>query len=71
MKSTISGHNKQVLQSKPKKKGCNCRDKNTCLLDNKCLTPKVIYQADATLPMTLMTPINITWVLQKYLLKIN
>ena len=47
MKSTISGHNKQVLRSKPKK-GCNCRDKNTCLLDNKCLTPKVIYQADFT-----------------------
>ena len=48
MKSIISGHNKQVLQPKPKTKGYNCRDKNTCPLDNKCLTPKVVYQADVT-----------------------
>ena len=37
-----------MLQPKPKIKGCNCRDKNTCPLENKCLTPKVIYQADVT-----------------------
>ena len=48
IKSVISGHNKQVLQPKPKTKGCNCSDKNTCPLDNKCLTPKVIYWADVT-----------------------
>ena len=48
MKSIISGHNKQVLHPKPKTKGCNSRDKNTCLLDNKCFTPKVIYQTDVT-----------------------
>ena len=48
MKSIISGHNKQVLHPKPKTKGCNCSDKNTCPLDNKCLTPKVIYQTDVT-----------------------
>ena len=48
MKSVISGHNKQVLHPKHKTKGCNCRDKNTCPLDNKCLTPKVIYQADVS-----------------------
>ena len=66
MKSIISGHNKQVLHPKPKTKGCNCRDKNTCPLDNKCLTPKGIDQADVTL-MTLMRPLN----LQKHLLKID
>ena len=48
MKSIISGHNKQVLHPKPQTKGCNCRDKNTCPLDNKCLTPKVTYQTDVT-----------------------
>ena len=48
IKSVISGHNKQVLQPKLKIEGCNCRDKNTCPLDNKCLTPKVIYRADVT-----------------------
>ena len=47
MKSITSGHNKQVYQ-KPKTKRCNCRDKNTCPFDNKCLTPKAIYQADVT-----------------------
>ena len=48
MKSIISGHNKQGLQAKPITKGCNCRHKNTCPLDNKYLAPKVIYQADVT-----------------------
>ena len=48
MKFIISGHDKQVLQPKLKTKGCKCRDKNTCPLDNKCLMPKVIYQVDVT-----------------------
>ena len=48
MKSIISDHNKQMLHPIPKTKGCNCRDKNTSPLDNKCLTPEVIYQADVT-----------------------
>ena len=48
MKFIISGHNKQMLQPKSKTKGYNCRDKNTCPLDNKCLKPEVIYQADVT-----------------------
>ena len=28
--------------------GCNCRNKNNCLLDNKCLTPQIVYQTDVT-----------------------
>ena len=48
MKSVISGHNKQMQHPKPKTKGCNCRDKHSYPLDNKCLTPKIIYQADVT-----------------------
>ena len=26
--------------------GCNCRSKTNCPLDNKCLTPKIVYKAD-------------------------
>ena len=48
VKSITSRHNKQILHPKPQPKGCNCRDKNTCPLENKCLTPKIIYQADIT-----------------------
>ena len=48
MKSIISSHNKQILTPKNKQVGCNCRIKNSCPLDNKCLTSQLIYQADAT-----------------------
>ena len=48
VKSIISGYNKQKLHPKPQQYGCNCRDKNNCLLDNKYLTPQIIYQADVT-----------------------
>ena len=27
---------------------CNCRNKNNCLLDGKCLTPNIIYEAQIT-----------------------
>ena len=46
--SIISGHNKQILHPKPQQCGCNCRDKSNCPLDNKCLTPQIVYQADVT-----------------------
>ena len=36
------------MRPKPQPKGCNCRDKNTCPLENKCLTPMIIYQAAVT-----------------------
>ena len=26
--------------------GCNCRSKENCPLQNECLTPKMVYQAD-------------------------
>ena len=35
----------------PKQKieyGCNCNDKNKCPLDNKCLTPRIVYRAEVT-----------------------
>ena len=36
------------IASFPKKSefGCNCRSKTDCPLDNKCLIPKIVYQAD-------------------------
>ena len=48
MKSIISSHNKQILTPKNKQVGCNCRIKNSCPLDNKCLTWQLVYQVDVT-----------------------
>ena len=48
MKSIISSHNKQILTPKNKQVGYNCRVKNSCPLDNKCLTSQLIYQVDVT-----------------------
>ena len=45
MGSKISSHNKQVLQPRNKNYGCNCRKTENCPLDNKCLTPNIIYEA--------------------------
>ena len=48
MDSIISSHNKQVLQPHNKNYGCNCRKKENFPLDNKCLTPNIIYKAQIT-----------------------
>ena len=48
MKLIISSHNKQILTPRNKQVGCNCRIKNSCPLNNKCLTSQHIYQADVT-----------------------
>ena len=48
MKSITLSHNKQILIPKNKQVGCNCRIKNSCPLDNKCLTSQFIYQDDVT-----------------------
>ena len=51
MKSIISSHNKALLsdyhrsQTQTDEKECNCRKKDQCPLDEKCLTQNVIYQA--------------------------
>ena len=44
--SIITGDNKSLLQPKIAKYGCNCKVKNTCLLQNQCQTPNLIYRAD-------------------------
>ena len=46
MSAIISSHNKSILKSSNNTFGCNCRDKGNCPLDNKCLTPQIIYKAD-------------------------
>ena len=46
--SIISFHNKKILYSDNTEYGCNCNDKNKCPLDNKCLTPRIVYRADVT-----------------------
>ena len=28
--------------------GCNCRNRDECPLENKCLTPRIVYRADVT-----------------------
>ena len=43
--SIIASHNKSILRPKPKEYGCNCRIKESCPLQNQCLTPKVICEA--------------------------
>ena len=48
MDSIISGHNHNILNPKQKLFGCNCRKKDSCPLNGKCLTPKVIYGPDVT-----------------------
>ena len=44
--SVLSGHNRNILNSKISEFGCNCRSKTNCPLDKKCLNSKIVYQAD-------------------------
>ena len=45
--SIISAHNKNILNPVSNTEyGCNCRSKESCSLQNKCLTPKTVYLPD-------------------------
>ena len=45
--SIISSHNKNILNPVSNKEyGCNCGPKESCPLQNKCLTPKIVYRSD-------------------------
>ena len=46
MSSILTSHNKKILAENEKQYECNCRNKNECSLENKCLTPRVIYEPD-------------------------
>ena len=43
--SVLLAHNRNMLYPKKFEFGCNCKLKTDCPLDNKCLTPKIAYQA--------------------------
>ena len=45
IRSIIASHNKSILHPKTEEYGYNCRNKESCPLQNQCLTPKVIYKA--------------------------
>ena len=44
----ISSHKKQVLNSKIENYVCNCRDRDSCSMENQCLTPQNVYHADVS-----------------------
>ena len=46
--SVISSHNKKVLNTKEKEinQKCDCRNKDSCPLEGKCLEKKVIYRCN-------------------------
>ena len=44
MESVISS-DKQILNPSKEYFGRNCRVRNKCPLDNKCLTPNIVYEA--------------------------
>ena len=46
MGSIISAYNHRLLTPENSSFGWNCRNKSNCPLEQKCLTPKVIYRAD-------------------------
>ena len=46
MSSILTSHNKKILAENGKQYECNCRNKDECPLENKCLIPRVIHEAD-------------------------
>ena len=48
MVSIISSHNKNILNSNSVEYGCNCSNGDECPLENKFLTPRILYRVDAT-----------------------
>ena len=49
--SIILSHNKNILKSvSDTEYCCNCRFKESCPLQNKCLTNKIVYRADVKNP---------------------
>ena len=48
MSSILSAHNCSTLNPSKASFGCNCRNRSMCPLQNKCFTPKIVYQADIT-----------------------
>lgn len=63
MKTIIDKHNKKVINtaiSTDNENKCNCRSKDNCPLNNKCLTTSVIYNAEVTTHNTTKNYIGLT-----------
>ena len=45
---SIISHNKHILNSNSTEYGCTCSNRDECPLQNKCLTPRIVYRADVT-----------------------
>ena len=53
MASILSSHNLNLInQFKTQIHGCNCRTKESCPLQNQCVTPKIIYRAELKMKPT-------------------
>ena len=50
MGSIIRKHNKKILSNTPaiSDDGCNCRSKDQCPIENKCLSSALVYNATVT-----------------------
>ena len=48
MASLIATHNRSILNPNDQVHACNCRVRNDCPLQRKCLTPGIVYQAAGT-----------------------
>ena len=48
MSSIICAHNCSTLNPSKTSFGYNCQNRSMCRLQNKCLTPNIVYQADIT-----------------------
>ena len=46
MSSILTNHNKKILAESERQYECNCGNRDECPLENKCLTPRVVYEAD-------------------------
>ena len=47
--SIISGQNKKITEKpSPVERECNCRNREQCPLENKCLTKNIVYEAKIT-----------------------
>ena len=48
IRSKISSNNRRIINPPPTNYGCNCRNRSNCPLDNKCLTPSIVYRANVS-----------------------
>ena len=49
MGSIMTSHNKHISNSNSTEYRCNCNNRNNkCPLENKCLTPRIVYRAAVT-----------------------